>query len=624
MSSREYEFGDFRVNPQRYELTRAGHCVRLEKIPFDLLVLLLERREELLSREDITAVLWGTSPLQDLDQSLNTAIRKIRVALRDSVEDPHFLQTVVGRGYRFIAPVKVIEREAATEPATPGGPRVALATPRMSYRWRLILAAISVMLVAAGWFALSPSLSESRNAVLVAVLPFEDLNRDPERLYFSRGVTEEIITQMGRTASAGFGVIAGPSVWRYRGAQPTPSQVAGDLGAQYVLMGSVEHEGPTLRITARLIRARDGLQVWTDSFDGPRDAVLPLQQDVAVSVARAVQSQLGGTLGKTSMRRPPMDGEAVDLYFRGRFYWNQRTEVSLKQAIDYFHQSLARAPGYAPAYAALADCYAALVYGCYLAPAEGFPQARAALQQARQLDPEAPEVFASEGYMNMYFDWDFNAAARNLERAIAANPNYAPAYDWLGVLFTATGKSSAALVAFEHARRLDPASLPILTNLGFHFHYSGRNKDAEEKLRQVFLRDPNFPLAHFWMGRVMSAEGNCEGTLAEFGAASASLHEWQPLIAAHGYAAGVCGQSLQARQDLQRLQNFAKSRFVTSYGMALIYAGIDDKEQALIWLRKAVEERSHWLVWIRLDPRLRSLRADARFQALVSKVFPGG
>ena len=143
MSSREYEFGDFRVNPQRYELTRAGHRVRLEKIPFDLLVLLLERREELLSREDITKVLWGTSPLQDLDQSLNTAIRKIRVALRDSAEDPHFLQTVVGRGYRFIAPVKVIEPESGTGPATPEAPRVALASPGMWYRWRLILAAIS-------------------------------------------------------------------------------------------------------------------------------------------------------------------------------------------------------------------------------------------------------------------------------------------------------------------------------------------------------------------------------------------------------------------------------------------------------------------------------------------------
>lgn len=476
--------------------------------------------------------------------------------------------------------------------------------------------------MAALWFSLSPRLAKPRGAALVAVLPFEDLNGDPAQLYFSRGVTEEVITQLGRTASEGFGVIAGPSVWRYRGSQATPRQAAADLGVGYVVTGSIEREGATVRIAARLIRTRDGLQVWADAFDGPRGAVLALQQDVATSVARAVETQLGGGVRKPGVRQPPIDGDAADLYLRGRFYWNQRTEVSLKQALDYFRQVLARAPGYAPAYAALADSYAALVYGCYLAPAEGFPQARAALERARQLDPQAPEVYATEGYLNMYFDWDFDTARRNLERAIAANPNYAPAHDWLGVLFTAAGNVPAAEAAFARARRLDPASLPILTDLAFHLHYSGRNREAEQNLRQVFRRDPNFPLAHFWMGRVLSSEGKCPGALSELDAVSTSLPEWQPAIAAYGYAAGVCGQPLRAREALQRLQDFAKTRFVTSYGMALIHAGLGNKDQALTWLRKALEERSHWLVWIRLDPRFNALRGDDRFQELERKVFP--
>jgi tetratricopeptide (TPR) repeat protein len=324
----------------------------------------------------------------------------------------------------------------------------------------------------------------------------------------------------------------------------------------------------------------------------------------------------------TPARHQRIEGEAADLYFRGRFYWNQRTEVSLKQAIGYFQQSIARAPGYAPAYAALADCYAAMVYSCYLAPATGFAQARAALERAGQLDSQAPEVLASEGYLNMYFDWDLDKAAHNLERAVAVDPNYATAYDWLGVLYTASKRFSAARSAFERARRLDPASLPIRTDLAFHLHYSGRNEDAREELQNILKVDPNFPLAHFWMGRVLSSESNCSGALSELETASSSLRDWQPVIAAHGHIAGVCGQPWRAHEDLWRFDEIGRSRFVTSYGYALIYAGLKEKDQALIWLRKAVEERSHWLVWIRVDPRFDALRSDTRFQQLIETVFP--
>jgi tetratricopeptide (TPR) repeat protein len=385
-------------------------------------------------------------------------------------------------------------------------------------------------------------------------------------------------------------------------------------------MGAVEHDASHVRVSSRLVRARDGLQLWADTFDGPGDAALPLQADVAASVARALRSRLAPAPGP----HEAIDREAGELYLRGRFYWNQRTEVSLKQAIEYFEQAIARAPGYAPAYAALADCYAAMVYSCYMAPTTGFTRARAALERASQLDAQAPEVLASEGYLNLYFDWDLEKAARNLERAIAGNPNYATAYDWLGVLFTASKRFTAAQNAFERARRLDPASLPIRTDLAFELHYSRRNEDARQELQNILNVDPNFPLAHFWMGRVLSSEANCSGALSELDtAASSSLRDWQPVIAAHGHIAGMCGQPLRARDDLRRFDEIARKRFVTSYGYALIYAGLSEKEQALTWLRKAVEERSHWLVWIRVDPRFDALRTDPRFQQLIKDVFPG-
>ena len=616
MATRYYDFEQFRLTPGRYELTRAGRPVQLEKIPFDLLVLLVERRPELVSRNEITAALWGSGALQDLDQSLNTAIRKVRLALRDSADEPRFIQTVVGRGYRFLPDVSISERTVSPElPAAPASTVLPTSMGATRLR-RLALAAGLFALLTAGWLVSRTR----REPALIAVLPFDDLNGDPTQAYFSRGLTEEVITQLGRVAPNGFGVIAGPSVWRYRGTQVSSKKVGSDLGAGYILTGAVVHDVSHVRVSARLIRARDGLQLWSDIFEGPRDAALPLQADIALSVARALRSRFA----PVPAHHEAIDAEAADLYLRGRFYWNQRTEVSLKQAIQYFEQAIARAPAYAPAYAALADCYAAMVYSCYMAPTTGFARARAVLERASQLDAHAPEVLASQGYLNLYFDWDIDKAERNLEQAIAGNPNYATAYDWLGVVFTASKRFAAAQSAFERARRLDPASLPIRTDLAFQLHYSRRNEDARQELQNILKVDPNFPLAHFWMGRVLSSESNCSGALSELDmAASSSLRDWQPVIAAHGHISGVCGQPSRAREDLRRFDEIAQTRFVTSYGYALVHSGLSENELALTWLRKAVEERSHWLVWIRVDPRFDTLRGDHRFQQLVTNVFPG-
>lgn len=617
MAVRDYEFDQFRLTPELCELTRGGRPVRLEKIPFDLLVLLVQRRHELVSRETITAALWGNGGFQDLDQSLNTAIRKVRLALRDSADEPRFIQTVVGRGYRFLPDVSTKERPALHQTSVAESMPVAPVKPGVSRgRLLLLLGGLMALLMAVWLIWRSP-----RDPALIAVLPFDDLNGDPTQAYFSRGLTEEVITQLGRVAPPGFGVIAGPSVWRYRGTRLAPQRIMSELGAGYIVTGAVQHDVSHVRISARLIRAHDGFQLWADDFEGPGNAALPLQAEVAIAVARAMRSRLA----PAPEHRQQIDGEAADLYLRGRFYWNQRTEVSLKQAIEYFQQSIARAPGYAPAYAALADCFAAMVYSCYISPASGFAQARAALEHASRLDARAPEVLASEGYVNLYFDWDLDKAARNLEQAIAVDPNYAAAYDWLGVLYTASKRFAAAQTAFVHAERLDPASLPIRTDLAFHLHYSGRNEDARRELQNILRVDPNFPLAHFWMGRVLSSESNCSGALAELEtASSSSLRDWQPVIAAHGHIAGRCGQPSQALEDLRRFDSISRERFVTSYGYALIYAGLGDKEQALIWLRKAVEERSHWLIWIQVDPRFDTLRSDARFQQIVRTVFPRG
>jgi serine/threonine protein kinase len=521
------------------------------------------------------------------------------------------------REERYSSALELAQELGALDVDRELGRRWTLSTVKL--RWVAVV--LVALLSLAGAWTLRPWF-QTTDAAMVAVLPFEDLSSNPAERYVSQGVTEDVIAQLGRAAASGFGVIGGTSVWGYRESHPSPRKLAADLGASYVLTGSVRREGSMIRMTARLIRSRDEVQVWADSFEEPSGSVLTLQQKVAIEAANAVAAQLSRATPKPADRRPTIDADIYDLYLRGRFYWNQRTEVSLKQAIDYFEQTISRAPAYAPAYSGVADAYAALVYGCYLAPAEGFPKVRAALQKARELDPEAAEVFASEGYMNMYFDWDFQTAARNLEHAIRLNPNYAPAHDWLGVLRIAMGDFPAASRTLERARLLDPASLPILTDVGFELHYSNRNPDAEDALQRVFRRDPNFPLAHFWMGRVLHAMGNCPNALSELQAVATPLREWQPFIAAHGHVAGSCGDRETAMEDFHRLETLEQTRFVTSYGKALIHAGLNDKEQVLVWLRKAVQERSHWMVWSRLDPRFDKFRNEPRFQSLVREVFP--
>ncbi len=632
-----FRFGPFKLDTNLGQLRKHEMPIRLQEQPFKLLLCLLENPGTLVSREELGHRLWADGTFVDFDHGVNAAVTRLRRVLSDSAESPRYIERVAGKGYRFIAPVSEFsplqpaqEVEITPPPQAASEHRTRRASSR---RLRILLlhaassrvrrpallagvTSLFIAILAMGWMALRTP----HDPRLIAVLPFDDVNGDSARAYLSRGLTEEVITQLGRVAPAGFGVIAGPSVWRYGGAHPAPQKVASELGAGYILTGAVQREASHVRVSARLIRARDGLQLWADTFDGAADAALTMQADVAASVARAIRGRFAPALALAHPQ--PIDGEAADRYLRGRFYWNQRTEVSLKQAIEYFQQSIARAPAYAPAYAALADCYAAMVYSCYVAPSTGFAKARAALERASQLDPEAPEVLASEGYLNMYFDWDMDKAAHNLERAVAVNPNYATAYDWLGVLNTAAKRFAAARTAFEHARRLDPASLPIWTDLAFHLHYSGRNEDARQELQKILNMDQNFPLAHFWMGRVLSSESNCSGALSELETASAGLRDWQPVIAAHGHIAGSCGQPSRALEDLRRFDEIARSRFVTSYGYALIYAGLKDKKQALIWLRRAVEERSHWLVWIRVDPRFDTLRSDPQFQQIVAAVFP--
>jgi len=305
---------------------------------------------------------------------------------------------------------------------------------------------------------------------------------------------------------------------------------------------------------------------------------------------------------------------------KGRYSWNRRNEAGLQEGIQYFQQAIALDPAYAEAYSGLADSYTTLGYFSYLAPKEAFPQARAAALKALELDITLAESHASLGYVKLYFEWDWPGAEAEFKQAIALNPNYATAHEWYSIYLTAMDRPQEAAVEIGRAHDLDPLSLTISTDMGFDFYYKRKYDEAIQQFQKTLQMNPKFPLAHLWLGRAYQQKGMYEDAIAEYEKADDALPGWIVTLAGIGNVYGVSGKKKEAREMLERLEKLSQRKYVTPYGVALVYVGLGDKDQALIWLGKAVEDRAHWLVWMRLDPRWDPIRGDPRFKEITRRV----
>jgi len=301
----------------------------------------------------------------------------------------------------------------------------------------------------------------------------------------------------------------------------------------------------------------------------------------------------------------------------GRYHWNQRTEPGLRKATEYFTRAIEIDPAYARAYSGQADSYTTLGYLSHLAPRDVFPKADDAARRALQLDATLTEPQTSLAYVRLYYDWDWMKAEAAFRRAITLNPNYATAHHWYAVYLTAMGRLDEARAAIGRAQTLDPTSLIINTDLGFVLYYSRQYDAAVKQLQMVTEMNPEFALAHFWLGRAYQEKAMYGEAIAEFRQAGTVLQGWPVVTAAIGYVQGVSGRKHEALETLGGLERLAKERYVTPYGVALVHAGLGEKDQALVWLDRALEDRSHWLVWLKLDPRLHSLRSDRRYEDLL-------
>lgn len=622
---------ELELDLQRYELRRGGRVLRLEKIPMELLIFLVENKNSLVNREAIIERVWGKDVFLDTEQGINTAVRKIRQVLRDDPELPKYLQTVVGKGYRFVGSITIVREGSPSAHAPQVQPLhsaleaqkqedlVCTASGRKS---RAMLAAVAILAVAA--FALSYSgvlnrwLPRHPAIRSIAVLPLKNLSGNPADDYFADGMTDELITNLAKISS--LRVTSYTSVAKYKSTTKPLPQIAQDLHVDAVVEGSVVRAGEHVRITAQLIYAPRDQHLWAEEYQRSLRDVLSLQREVARDVAQHVRVTLTPSEQSRLATAGAIDPSAYDSYLRGRSYWNQRNETSLHKAIEQFNKAIEVEPSYAAAYSGIADCYTTMGYLSYLDPLDAFPRARDAATKALDLDPSLAEAHASLAYYNLYHAWNWAEAEKEFKRAIELNPNYSTAHEWYSYYLLAMGRFDQAWTEIQRARELDPLSVIISTDVGFNYFYRHDYDGAISQLRGTLAVSPKFPLAHLWLGRAYQQKRMFEEAIDEFDKTDAALPAWVVTIAGMGNAYGEWGKRAEAKQVLTRLDELSRHKYVTPYGVALVYAGLDDKDQTFAWLNKAYEGRNHWLVWLNRDPRWDRVRGDPRFVDLKSRM----
>jgi TolB-like protein/Tfp pilus assembly protein PilF len=562
-------FGVFELDLRAGELRKQGVKVKLQEQPLQLLQVLLENPGAVVTREELQQKIWPSDTFVDFDHGLYNAIRRLREALGDSAETPHYVETLARRGYRFIG--------------------------------RLDHAPTSI-----------PSPIRS-----LAVLPLENLSRDPEQEYFAEGLTEALITALAKIGE--LRVVSRTSAMQYKGVHKPLREIARELEVDAIIEGTVLRAGDRVRITAQLIDAAKEAHLWAESYERDLRDVLTLQSEVAQAVAREVQVKLTPQEQAHIAQVRRVEPEAYEAYLKGRYHWNGRPGV--RKSIEYFEQAIARDPTYAAAYSGLADCLSALSAWGVVPANEGCVKATVLAEKALKLDPSSGEAHTSLALAAMY-DFDFLTAQREFERSLELSPRYSTGHHLFGFYLGAMGRYEEAYTELQRAIRLDP--LLGLTNafLGYIYLYARRYDQAIEQFVQTIKLDPNSAFAHGGLGWAYRCKSLHEPAIAASRKAVELWHGPSPLSWL-GEACAAAGRRDEAHKVLEQLFELAKQRYVTPYGVARIYAALGKKEEALHWLETAYRQRAEWMVLLKVDPCLDDLRPDPRFEDLMRRMnFP--
>ena len=659
-----YRFGLFEADGRTGELRKQGRAVRLRGRPFDILLLLLGRRGDVITRDELRQQLWPTDTFVDFDHGLNSAMNRLREALGDSAENPRFVETLPKRGYRFIAPIEVVDRDAARQ-AGPGRPsldfqealppavlaaepaptpealalaplpqqaavveRPAAAAPRLSTPSRFVLLAaagtlLAAVVVAVLFLRIGQSPPHSSKMTL-AVLPFENLSADADQDFFSDGFTEEMIAELGKLDPDRLGVIARTTTRLYKNARKNIGQIRQELGVDYVLEGSIRRAGNRMRITAQLVQTNDMTHLWAESYDRDVSDVLAIQSEVAMKVARSLTLALRRP--DAGSARGTISSSAYDLYLRGRAFRDQATEESTRKAIQYFQRALAADQEYARAYAGIADAYWLLGAPGWEVekPMDVLQKAQSSAERALAIDPQLAEARAVLAMVRLSYRWDRQGAEREIQEALRLNPSSALSHQYYSTALTTMGRFDEAIAEARRALELDPLSAPASTTLAIRYLYAGRLAEAMTQFSKTLDANPEFAVAHWGLAQAHLANGANARALDELQRAL-ELSGNSAYMRAHlAYGLAASGNRDRAIVIQREIENESRERYQSPYHEALIAVGLGDREAMLRALERAFADRSGWMVFLPVQPEFAGVRATPEFQRLLARVTAQG
>lgn len=617
-----YRFGPFALDLRSGDLGRNGRAIRLQEKPRSLLLALVERRGELVTRKELHEHLWPNDTFVDFEDGLNAAMSKLRDSLDDDSQSPRYIETVRGRGYRFVAKVEVVGETAEPQPA-PATPAIPAVPPEASQpapippRQILSNTAAAILLACLALAGAAIFLVRWRAAhshpISIAVLPFANMTGDATRGYVCNGITEELIARLGRLAPGQLRVIAPASAQTYANSSKTAQQIGHELNVQYLIEGSLEQQGANIRVAAQLVRVDDQSRVWANVFEGDLSDQFEFEASVADSVGHALSLHVP-SLAHAEYR--PGKYEAHDAYLKGLYFSSQRTKLGFEQAIESFSNAVAIDPKYAPAYAQLAATYNLMGQYGWTNPDNARSQGWAAAKQALSLDPTLAEAHAALAFSYFYYQWDTPNAEAEFRKAIALEPDNVDAHHWYGQFLMTAGRFPEAEDELQAALDVDPRSPILRTNLGWLYEYESRFPQAIAQVQTVLAENPNFLAAHYKLWYIYSAMGDQAHGSQEF--------QWVVQgIADPAHQANIMG-ILRNQGYPAALREFASSDDTDYFGSqvdgARCLAAIGDSAGAIGLLERGYQEHEGWMVFVQADPAFAALRSDPRFQNLIAEI----
>jgi TolB-like protein/DNA-binding winged helix-turn-helix (wHTH) protein/tetratricopeptide (TPR) repeat protein len=614
--SRILRFGVFELDARSGELRRHGLRIRLPHQAFQILQLLLSRPGEIVSREEIRERLWKAGTHVEFDVSLNTAVRKLREALDDSVEHPQFIETLPRRGYRFIGSVQGVADRTSEGPASDIAPAASRARTK-AVGGAVVLTAVMATLAIGyerGWLLRAGTTAAEIRSL--AVLPFENLTGDPAQEYLADAITDAVTTHLAQIEPVN--VISRTSAMQYKATTKRLPDIGTELKVDALVQGAVVRSGHQLRISARVVQASTDRHVWAQSYDGGLGEIIALQQKIAGDVATAI----GRRLTPVHTRRlQTVDPEAADAYLKGLHAAGQLTYEGFRTAVAYFDEAVARQPDYAEAYAALAHTQLRFLFTGPLSPRQTVPKAEAAARRALQLEETLARSHLTLGQVLTHFYWKWDEGEKEFRRAHELSPHLAQSIQTESIDLVRTARLDEIIARAERERRREPQSFDAHVNLAVAYRAAAQYDRAIAELRRALEIIPGRPRAHFQLGVTFVAMAQNDDAIRELDAAVRASRGATPRFIAYlGYAYATAGRAFDARRILNELESRARHQYVSSFGMALIHDALGEREPALAALERAYEDRAVEFAQMSRYPAFRTIASDPRYEAVMRRI----